>query len=150
MPADLVVARIAHIFGAIVWVGGMTFLVAVAVPYARSLPTEARIATVSALGRRFRPIGWSALVLLVGSGIYQMSRMGLLSWTFLTRTGYGRLLLVKLIVVSVILALVALHDFVLGPRLRRGLGSRTTMVALARTNMALTLAVPVIGVILAH
>lgn len=41
-----------HVFGAIVWVGGMLFLTAVAVPFARSLPPEARVATIAAIGRR--------------------------------------------------------------------------------------------------
>lgn len=150
MPADLVVARVIHVFGAIVWVGGMLFLTAVVVPFARSLPPEARVATVAAIGRRFRPLGWAALTMLVGSGLYTMARMGLLGWAFLTGTGYGRLLLVKIGLVALIVFLVALHDFVLGPRLRRGTGSRTMMVSLARANMGLTLAVPVIGVVLAH
>jgi uncharacterized membrane protein len=150
LPADLVLARVIHIFGAVVWVGGMIFLVTVAVPYARTLPAETRGATIGAIGRRFRPVGWAALAMLVGSGLYQMARMRLLGWDALTTTGYGRLLLAKIVLVTVILGLVAVHDFVLGPRLRKGEGSRTLLVLLARANLALTLAVPVIGVVLAH
>lgn len=37
---DIMIARIAHVPEAMMWVGGTVFLVAVGVPYARSLGPE--------------------------------------------------------------------------------------------------------------
>ncbi|MEO8323345.1 MAG: CopD family protein [Actinomycetota bacterium] len=148
MATDLLIARILHILGAIVWVGGTVFLAAVAIPFARTLPPEQRVATIAGIGRRFRPIGWCALLLLVGSGLYTMLRFELLSWSRLTGSGYGRLLLVKLFLVLTIVVLTGIHDFVLGPRSQSV--PRSTVLAVARTSGLLTIAVPIVGVILAH
>lgn len=148
MPTGLLIARIIHIMSAIVWVGGTIFMIAVAIPFARTLPPEQRSATIAGIGLRFRPVGWTALLTLVGSGLYTMSRIGLLSWPALTGSDYGRLLLVKLAFVLTILVLTGVHDFVLGPRAQTV--PRSTVLAFARTSGLLTLSVPVIGVILAH
>ena len=134
---------------AAVWVGGTIFLVAVAVPYARSLGGEQRTAVASAIGRRFRPVAWTAMAGLVASGLYMLQKLGYLNGG-LTSTSDGRLMLVKLVTVALLIALSAVHDFVLGPRLERGDPSGSAFVILARSSGVLTLIVPVIGVLLAH
>ncbi|MFJ3247636.1 copper resistance protein CopC [Streptomyces sp. NPDC086782] len=55
---------------------------------------------------RFSRIAFGAVVVLVVTGVYQSWR-GLGSWTTLTGTEYGRLLLVKLVVVALLLAVAA-------------------------------------------
>ncbi|MEU7383959.1 copper resistance CopC family protein [Streptomyces sp. NPDC042207] len=55
---------------------------------------------------RFSRIAFGAVVVLVVTGVYQSWR-GLGSWTTLTGTEYGRLLLVKLVVVAMLLAVAA-------------------------------------------
>ncbi|MFF9122349.1 copper resistance protein CopC [Streptomyces sp. NPDC014889] len=55
---------------------------------------------------RFSRIAFGAVVVLVVTGVYQSWR-GLGSWTTLTGTAYGRLLLVKLVVVVLLLAVAA-------------------------------------------
>lgn len=147
---DIVIARIAHVSGAMMWVGGTVFLVAVGVPYARSLGPEQRVRAISELGRRFRPWGWASLGLLTFSGVYMMARLHLLSWDLLVNTGYGRLLLLKLVLVAAIVILTALHGFVLGPRTAAGEVSPSVVRAVARSSAVLTVVVPVIGVLLAH
>jgi hypothetical protein len=59
-------------------------------------------------------------------------------------------MIAKLILVALLVAFSAVHDFVLGPRLERGDPTGSTFVVLARTSGVLTLIVPVIGVLLAH
>ena len=53
--------RIVHLMAAAVWVGGTIALVFVAVPPAQRLEGEARARQLRELGRRWRPLGWSAL-----------------------------------------------------------------------------------------
>jgi putative copper export protein len=137
------------VLSAAVWVGGTVFLVAVAVPYARSLGEQRRTEVAAAIGRRFRPVAWTAMAGLVGSGLYMLQKLGYLDGR-LTSTSNGRLMLAKLALVALLVALSALHDFVLGPRLERGGTSSSAFVILARTSGLLTIAVPVIGVLLAH
>ena len=147
--SGILVARVVHVLAAAVWVGGTIFLVAVAVPYARSLGDERRTAVAAAIGRRFRPVAWTAMAGLVGSGLYLLQKLGYLGGD-LTSTSGGRLMLVKLGLVALLIALSAVHDFVLGPRLERGTPASGTFVVLARSTGVLTLIVPVIGVLLAH
>jgi copper resistance protein D len=150
MAADLLVARIVHILSAAVWVGGTVFLVAVAVPFARTFPPEERTRVAAAIGRRFRPVAWGALIGLVASGVYTMYDYGLLSWTALRASDYGNTLLVKVSGAALMLVLALVHDFVLGPRLERTGHGRGTLLALARANGVLTVLVLVLGVVLAH
>jgi len=60
--------RIVHLLAAIVWVGGTVALVFVAVPSAQRLEGEARARMLRDLGRRWRPIGWSALGVAIATG----------------------------------------------------------------------------------
>lgn len=150
MPPDLLVAKLVHVLAAIVWVGGTLFLVTVAVPALRPLPPGERAAVMARLGRRFRPVGWGALLALVATGLHTMARSSLLSASTLTRTPNGRLLLLKLALVAGILVLTAAHDLVTRPRPGREPANRRVMLGLARSSAVLTLAVPVIGVLLAH
>ena len=150
MPTDLVVARVVHILSAAIWVGGTVFVVAVAVPFARTFPAEQRSQIAAAIGRRFRPVAWSALIGLVGSGVYTMHSFGLFSGGRLTGSSYGTMLIVKLVLVAVLIALAAVHDFVLGPRVEHDGTGRNMLLTLARINGVLTVVIPVIGVLLAH
>jgi copper resistance protein D len=137
------------VLSAAIWVGGTVFLVAVAVPYARSLGPQQRTAVAAAIGRRFRPVAWTAMAGLVGSGLYMLQELGYLG-RGLTSSPDGRLMLGKLALVAVLIGLSAVHDFVIAPRLERGDRTPGGFVVLARTSGVLTLIVPVIGVLLAH
>jgi uncharacterized membrane protein len=53
--------RIVHVLSASVWVGGTVALVVVGVPAIRRLEGEARATAMRTLGRRWRPLGWSAM-----------------------------------------------------------------------------------------
>ena len=57
--------RILHVLSASIWVGGTVALVFVGVPAIRRLEGEARAVAMRALGRRWRPIGWSAMAVAI-------------------------------------------------------------------------------------
>ncbi|MGH2689463.1 MAG: DUF4149 domain-containing protein [Actinomycetota bacterium] len=150
MPADLLASKVVHVLAAIVWAGGTVFLAAVAAPALRALTAQERGALMSRIGRRFRVVGWAALVLLVATGLHTSARLGLLSAGALTGTHQGRLLLVKLVLVAGILALTALHDLLLREGGAQVPTKRRTALRLARASGVLTVVVPVVGVLLAH
>ncbi|MFJ2721461.1 copper resistance protein CopC [Streptomyces sp. NPDC087437] len=86
--------------------GGRT---AVAVPVAEAASAVAPFAdgpALTAAVARFSRIAFGAVTVLVVTGVYQSWR-GLGSWATLTGTAYGRLLLVKLVVVALLLAVAA-------------------------------------------
>jgi len=136
--------RYVHVLAAIAWIGGMLFVALVLVPVVRGLndpPLRARL--VHAAGVRFRAVGWSALALLLASGLGNLwLRPYLLS---LPRFQ------VKLGLVVLALALSVLHDFVLGPRAGRPGADprlRTWASWVARVNVAVVLAVVLLGLAL--
>ena len=110
-----------HILAAALWAGGMLFLVLVIVPLLRTpVLRERAVGLLAALGLRFRSVGWWSLVVLLGTGTVNAAfrapspdaLLGAAWWG----TPFGRLLAQKLVLVTAILALSAVHDFVVGPR----------------------------------
>ncbi|MFH8444744.1 copper resistance protein CopC [Streptomyces sp. NPDC018026] len=84
-----------HLLATAVWLGGLTALIL-------TLRTIADAATVA----RFSRVALASVTVLVTTGVYQSWR-GLGSWQALTGTTYGRLLLVKVLLVAVLLAAAA-------------------------------------------
>ena len=66
----LTALRIVHLLAATVWVGGTVALVFVGVPAIRLLEGEARATAMRTLGRRWRPLGWSAMGVAILSGLW--------------------------------------------------------------------------------
>jgi len=112
-----------HIIAAVVWVGGILFLVLVVVPAARKPPLQAHRAMLfEVVGSAFRPIGWICLVVLVGTGLTNLHFRGVLNsihdpafWN----SPFGQVLGVKVIVVSLLILLSMVHDFWIGPESSR-------------------------------
>jgi putative copper export protein len=145
---------VVHLLAACVWVGGTVALVFAGVPTLRSLPDVQRAASVRTLGRRWKPIGWGSLLVLGGTG----AGLAFGYWNagdpdVLFRSEPGREILAKMVLFAVMLTTAALHDFVLGPRLNRQIrdGRRRTLLrpmqAVGWATFALTIALPVLGVL---
>jgi uncharacterized membrane protein len=143
-----------HLLAAAVWVGGTVALVFIAVPTARMFEGEDRARALRRLGQGWRPLGWSAMAMLGGTGLVLAGENGIFSGEASTRV-YA-LFGVK-VGLAVALAVGAFcHDFVLGPGLARQIREgrpqtlRRRLVVVGWLNFALTLAVPVLGTVLAH
>ena len=145
-----------HVLAAAVWIGGTVALVFAGVPVLRQLPTGLRADTVRDLGRRWRPIGWTSLGLAGASGIW----LGFGYWgadnsETLFHTGTGHALIAKAILYVVLVVSAILHDFILGPRLNRQIreGRPRTLLRpmqlVGWTSFACTIALPVLGVVIA-
>jgi uncharacterized membrane protein len=142
------VLLVLHLLAASVWVGGTTVLVFVGVPVVARLEGEARASSLRMLGRRWRPLGYGALLVLGVTGVPLAAD----DWD--SGPGFRWTLLAKVASALVLVALSALHDYVLGPRLAReireghGPRSRPLLVAVGRAAFAFTVVVPVLGVVL--
>jgi len=141
--------HIVHLLAAIVWVGGTVALVFVAVPSAQRLEGEARARALRDLGRRWRPIGWSALGIAIATGALIAVREHAFDTT---STRFDWVLGVK----GALVAGAYVHDFVLGPGLARQIREgkpqslRPILTAIGRANLLVTLALPVLGALLSE
>jgi putative copper export protein len=89
----------AHLLGAAVWTGGLIVLAAAVVALRKSGATRHQL---QAVARQFGRLSWTALGVLVATGIWQVERIGL-DWS------YGRLVF-KLVLVGVVAALALAHQ----------------------------------------
>ena len=86
--------RVVHLLSATVWVGGTVALVFVGVPAIRNLEGEARATAMRTLGRRWRPLGWSAMAVAIVSGLWLTHLHGGLNSAALS-TDFDRTLILK-------------------------------------------------------
>ena len=111
-----------HVLAAMVWLGGMFFFALVGAPVLRRIePPALRARLFQELGRRFRAVGWTAIAVLLFTGLINLHFRGLLASGVLWdraywSSSYGRSLAVKLASVSLMITISAWHDFVAGPR----------------------------------
>jgi uncharacterized membrane protein len=145
--------RIVHLLAAIVWVGGTVALVFVAVPPAQRLEGEVRARQLRELGRRWRPLGWSALGVAVATGAAIAVREHAFDGA---PRDFDWVLAAKGAAVGVLVAGAYVHDYVLGPGLARQIregtpqSRRAVLVAIGRANLLLTIAIPILGVVLSE
>jgi putative copper export protein len=152
-----------HVLSAMLWLGGMLFLGLVGAPVLRAVePAELRQRLFSDLGRRFRTVGWVAIALLIITGIGNLHFRGL-QWSGVLgasefwRTTYGVALAVKLAGVTAMIAISAVHDFIIGPRAvtarpgsSEAQGLRRQAALIARINAIVALLVVIAAVRLAR
>jgi putative copper export protein len=137
-----------HLLAAGIWFGGSTALVFVGVPAIRTLEGEPRGRAMKALGLRWRPVGYGALIVAALTGVVLASR----DWQH--STAFQIVLWTKVTLFACLLVVSYLHNFVLGPRLQaeiredRAQTTRPTLVVVGWLSYALTLTLPVLGVVL--
>ena len=141
------VLRIFHMLAAAVWLGGTVALVFAGVPVIRTLTGEERARSMRMLGKRWRPWGWGSMGVAVVTG-------AVLAGKEAGESTFDSVLTAKVIVVGLLIAGAYVHDFVLGPALAKQIREgeeqtiRPRMVVLGWTNFTLTVAAPVLGVVL--
>jgi putative copper resistance protein D len=145
--------RVVHLLAALVWAGGTIALVFVAVPPVQRLEGEARAQVLREFGRRWRPIGWSALGVAIVTGAIIATRDG----AFDTAPAkFDWVLGIKGALVGLLIAGAYLHDYVLGPGLARQIKDgqpqslRRVLTTIGRANLVLTVAIPILGVLLSE
>jgi putative copper resistance protein D len=145
--------RVVHLLAAIVWAGGTIALVFVAVPPVQRLEREARAQVLREFGRRWRPIGWSALGVAIVTGAIIATRDGAFDTT---PAKFDWVLGIKGALVGLLIAGAYLHDYVLGPGLARQIREgrpqslRRVLTTIGRANLLLTVAIPILGVLLSE
>jgi len=147
--------RAVHVVAASIWVGGTIALVFVGVPVIRRLEGETRATAMRTLGRRWRPLGWSAMGVAILSGLWLSDRHGAFHHASLS-TAFDTWLIAKSAVVAALVLFSLVHDFLLGPRLQREIKAEAPRVRATRLRLivvgwvafVLTIAAPVLGIVL--
>ncbi len=115
-----------HILAALIWVGGLFFVVLVLRPVVGKLePQSLQGKLFDLVGKQFRLVGWIALAVLVVTGLLNLHFRGIgtdhLASVAFWRSGWGTLLAIKLSLVAIVLISSYLHDFRLAPALTQKL-----------------------------
>jgi len=131
-----------HLLAVVVWLGGLLFQSHVLFPQWRKTGGSPLAAATL---RRFRPVAWSAVILLVLTGFYNLTRLP--SLPLLLQTGAGALLALKVVLLLIALPLAAHRDFKQGSRLARALESGEDPVALLKSVLWLDRVVLLLGVV---
>lgn len=111
-----------HVLAALLWLGGMFFLGVVGAPVLRQVePPALRAQLFHRLGTAFRTAGWASIAVLLVTGTLNLHFRNVLAWSVLGSgafwaTPYGTSLAVKLVTVTLMLLISAVHDFWHGPR----------------------------------
>ena len=112
-----------HVVSAVVWLGGMLFLVMVMLPTARkAMRSEAPGAGLEILkdaANRFLPVAWTAMILLGLSGAYlAWEHWDIRPGVFFSDSGrFMQILKVKTGLFMMVVLLSLIHDFWLGPKI---------------------------------
>ncbi len=109
----LMVATLAHVCGATVWAGGVVHLVLL-----RRITRERHTGRWPGMVSRFSPLGVGCMGLIVGPGMF-LSWQYVGGWAELIGTGYGNMLLVKIMLFVCVLAL-ATGNFLSARRWAKG------------------------------
>lgn len=135
-----------HVLGAVVWIGGVAYQAHVLLPAAR----RGQVRAFADAARRARPSTWTAIVLVVLSGFYNVTTLGPLERVM--ESGAGLMVAGKFGLVILAVALASQRDFAHVPRLVRAVesgeapaGALTAIAWLDRIVLALGLAVIYLG-----
>jgi uncharacterized membrane protein len=157
-----------HILGVALYVGPQLFLAIGVIPATRAIadmPT--RVQAMRTVTRRFGYVGGAGLVLLIAAGSYLIAdwrdHYGVPDDVEFTSLRFGVVFIIKMTLLLVMLALVGLHTFLVGPRLIDAMEAEATgrgatddelrslrmqSMALSITGLVLALAIMVMGVML--
>ena len=112
-----------HLLAAAFWVGEICFVALVVGPMGRGLQPAERVALFRETGRRTLPWIWTAIGVLIATGIGNLYFLrigpGELVRAAFYRNAFGWLLAAKIVVALGMFAHSAVHDFVYGRRTRR-------------------------------
>lgn len=134
-----------HVVSAAVWLGGLLFQSHILLPLlASGCPAE----PVSQAVRRFRRVAWTALALLILTGLYNLTRLP--SVAAMTESGVLKLLALKLFLVVVLLMLSAHRDFGVAARLIRAVTAGRDATPALRTLVRIDRVTLLLGVVLVY
>jgi uncharacterized membrane protein len=125
----LTIAYWLHMLATVVWIGGLTALAVLVIPAARrSLENHAFAALLNEIQRRLDGLGWFSLVVILASGLFQMSASPNYEGFLSISNRWSAAIFIKHILFIVMIAISAYLSWGLFPKIRR------TAMRLAQSN----------------
>ncbi len=121
MKLDQVALTIAfwlHMTATIVWIGGIFYQALIVNPALERFPDQ-RGRLAEDLRRRFQPLAWLSLFVLIGTGLLQMSGNPNYEGLFAFSNPWSRAILAKHLTIGLMTLVAAYQTWVLNPRLSR-------------------------------
>ncbi|MFQ5917684.1 MAG: CopD family protein [Candidatus Binatia bacterium] len=106
-----------HLIGVTFWVGGILVSMLVLMPSLKAISPAERGKMMGAFVKRFAPLAWGAIALIVVTGLILTNRIIGFSTLVSFNTRFGNILLAKIILVTVMILNGAYLGFVLGPKI---------------------------------
>jgi uncharacterized membrane protein len=109
-----------HMLATVVWIGGLAALSLIVLPAsARALDAGAFARLLDAIQRRLDPVGWTCLLVLLGTGMFQMSANPSYRGFLAIDNTWAAAILVKHLVFLLMTGISAFLTWGLLPRLKR-------------------------------
>jgi putative copper resistance protein D len=144
-----------HIIGVAFWIGGMLFLPLVLLPGIRNNPDRSKL--LMATGLKFRFYGYFVLTILLVTGLMNIYFRGInFTWSFFTKSHYGRLVSLKLLLFLSLLLINLIHDLFIGRKavgqMQAGDNKKLKLIArwTGRILLLISLLMAYIGVLLSR
>lgn len=119
-PLVLTLLYALHILATVVWIGGLTALILLVLPAARrSLPGEQAAALMRQINIRLQRVGWLCLLVLIGTGMFQMSANPNYQGFLAIDNSWSMAILLKHIAIGLMVLAAAYLTWGLMPRLER-------------------------------
>lgn len=141
-----------HLLAALFWVGGMLFLVFIIAPFLMTLEPKDRSKVYQFVGQKYRKLGWIAIIILLVTGPLNLYFLGIppsaIADTTFLASSYGRTLIIKVVLITVLVISSLIHDFYIGPKARSDRRFSTLARTFGRMNLILALLIALFAVFL--
>lgn len=108
-----------HMTATVIWIGGLTVLLLIILPLIRkTIPTENQVIILEQIQKRFDPISWLCLLLLVATGMFQMSANSNYEGLLAINNRWAVALLIKHVVFMIMIVVNSVITWVVLPKLR--------------------------------
>lgn len=125
-----VLSHIVHIWTAAIWFGGLMAIISATLKNSFPIVEEQQQA-LHGMIKRFSRAALPIIILLAATGII-LSLQRLNAWTELAGSSYGRLVLLKTLLLVAVIGIGAYHRFALMPRMAQGMGKGAADSSFAR------------------
>lgn len=134
-----------HLLAAALWIGGMFYIATVYLPALRLLPRPEQTRSLLRVIPCFSPFAIAGVLLMAITGPFSAT-IRLSSWNEFLLTAYGRVLLIKIVLVGGLLLTSAYHVGLVRPRLRKAYAKYVLAATRLQNAQAATPILPRVGV----
>ncbi|QBD83307.1 hypothetical protein EPA93_48045 [Ktedonosporobacter rubrisoli] len=107
-----------HLLAASLWIGGMMYIATIYLPLLKKRSLKERINSLLSTLPRYSPLAITGVVIMAVSGPFNAT-VHMNSWEQLISTAYGRVLVIKVLLVCAMLVTSAIHVRIFRPRLAK-------------------------------